>query len=80
VVYSRASSPNQTWGDDGNLGLELDLSLYYRSEDGPDLADGFYGLVQFGVLFPFAGLGYDFSGAPDTSNAMILRGIAGIAF
>jgi uncharacterized protein (TIGR04551 family) len=81
VIYSRASTPNQTWGDDGNLGLELDLSLYYRSEDGPDVADGFYGLVQFGVLFPFAGLGYDdIDDAPGSRNAMILRGVAGIAF
>lgn len=80
VVYSRASTPSQTWGDDGNLGLELDMSLYYRSEDGPDALDGFYGLVQFGVLFPFAGLEYDFPGAANSKNAMILRGIAGIAF
>ncbi len=80
AVYSRAATPNQTWGHDGNLGLELDVSLYYRSEDGPDLLDGFYGLVQWGVLFPFDGLGYDFDDAPKTRNAMILRGVAGIAF
>ncbi|MEY4512066.1 MAG: hypothetical protein RLZZ450_4188, partial [Pseudomonadota bacterium] len=80
VVYSRASAPSQTWGNDGNLGLELDMSLYYRSEDGPDALDGFYGLVQFGVLFPFSGLEYDFPGAANSKNAMILRGIAGIAF
>jgi len=80
VVYSRASVPGQAWGNDGNLGLELDMSLYYRSEDGPDAMDGFYGLVQFGVLFPFAGLEYDFEGAAGSKNAMILRGIAGIAF
>jgi uncharacterized protein (TIGR04551 family) len=80
VVYSRASAPSQTWGNDGNLGLELDMSLYYRSEDGPDAMDGFYGLVQFGVLFPFSGLEYDFPGAANSKNAMILRGIAGIAF
>lgn len=80
VIYSRAAAPNQTWGGDGNLGLELDVSLYYRSEDGPDLLDGFYGLVQWGVLFPFAGLGYDFDDAPKKKNAMVLRGVAGIAF
>ncbi|MDB4976847.1 MAG: hypothetical protein JWN48_5188 [Myxococcaceae bacterium] len=80
AVYSRASAPKQTWGDSGNLGLELDLSLYYRSEDGPDAMDGFYGMVQYGILFPFQGLDYNFSGAPKSSNAMILRGVAGIAF
>jgi uncharacterized protein (TIGR04551 family) len=85
VVYSRASAADQTWGGSANLGLELDASLYYRSEDGPDVMDGFYGLVQFGVLFPFKGLGYDEDelagiAAPGKKNAMILRGVAGIAF
>jgi uncharacterized protein (TIGR04551 family) len=83
VIYSRASSPKQTWGNSGNLGLELDVSLYYRSEDGPDLLDGFYGLVQWGVLFPFQGLDYASSyntmGAKG-HNAMVFRGIAGISF
>ena len=80
VIYSRATSASQTWGQTANLGLELDLSLYYRSEDGPDPMDGFYGLVQWGMLFPFQGLNYDFSGAPGKKNAMVLRGVAGIAF
>lgn len=82
VVYSRAAAPSQTWGKDGNLGLELDLSLYYRSEDGPDPMDGFYGLVQWGVLFPFQGLGYADTvvDAPGKKNAMVLRGVVGIAF
>jgi uncharacterized protein (TIGR04551 family) len=80
VIYSRASAPKQTWGQSGNLGLELDLSLYYRSEDGPDITDGFYGLVQVGVLFPFKGLTFQDDGAPDSKNALILRGVAGIAF
>jgi uncharacterized protein (TIGR04551 family) len=80
VIYSRASAPSQTWGNSGNLGLEIDLSLYYRSEDGPDVTDGFYGLVQLGVLFPFEGLNLQTEGAPDSKNALILRGVAGIAF
>jgi uncharacterized protein (TIGR04551 family) len=82
VIYSRASSPKQAWGQSGNLGLELDVSLYYRSEDGPDILDGFYGLVQWGVLFPFKGLGYDseIMNAPKSQNAMIFRGMAGIQF
>jgi uncharacterized protein (TIGR04551 family) len=87
VIYSRASSPKQTWGGSGNLGLEIDLSLYYRSEDGPDLKDGFYGLVQGGVLFPFAGLDYaDPDGdtgaitGSSAKTALIMRGVVGIAY
>jgi uncharacterized protein (TIGR04551 family) len=82
IIYSRASSEKQAWGQSSNLGLELDVSLYYRSEDGPDVLDGFYGLVQWGVLFPFKGLGYDpdIMGTPKTQNAMILRGVTGIQF
>jgi uncharacterized protein (TIGR04551 family) len=82
VIYSRATSAKQTYGQSANLGLEMDLSLYYRSEDGPDPMDGFYGMVQWGILFPFQGLDYSGSvlGAPPTKNAMILRGVVGIAF
>jgi uncharacterized protein (TIGR04551 family) len=82
LVYSRASRANQTWGGSGNLGLELDISLYYRSEDGPDLMDGFYGLVQWGVLFPFRGLeGVNGDGNRiDGLNAMMFRGVAGVSF
>jgi hypothetical protein len=60
----------------------MDLSLYYRSEDGPDVMDGFYGMVQWGILFPFQGLDYANSvlNAPTTKNAMVLRGVVGIAF
>jgi uncharacterized protein (TIGR04551 family) len=85
AIYSRATSSNQTWGRDPNLGLELDLSLYYRSEDGPDLWDGFYTLIQFGILFPFQGLKYpdnnSYDDAPDKSaNAISFRGVMGIQF
>jgi uncharacterized protein (TIGR04551 family) len=82
VIYSRAVAAKQTWGNDGNLGLELDLSLYYRSEDGPDILDGFYTTIQWGILFPFQGLKYvDAIMAPSgKTNAMILRGVMGIAF
>lgn len=82
VIYSRATSPDQAWGGNGNLGLEIDLSLYYRSEDGPDPMDGFYGLLQAGMLFPFAGLDYakDIVGAPGSKNAMMFRAVAGISF
>jgi uncharacterized protein (TIGR04551 family) len=81
VIYSRAVAARQTWGNDANLGLELDLSLYYRSEDGPDVLDGFYTTIQWGILFPFQGLQYvDTVGETGKKNAMILRGVMGIAF
>ncbi|MEM6959821.1 MAG: TIGR04551 family protein, partial [Myxococcota bacterium] len=44
VIYSRAAQEVQTYGSDPNLGLELDFSLYYRSEDGPEIFDGFYAM------------------------------------
>jgi uncharacterized protein (TIGR04551 family) len=84
AIYSRAMSAQQTWGRSANLGLELDVSLYYRSEDGPDLWDGFYTTVQWGILFPFKGLGYPGSYANENkhgnANAMIFRAVMGIAF
>jgi uncharacterized protein (TIGR04551 family) len=87
LIYSRATNPRQTWGDNGNLGLEVDLSLYYRSADGPDPMDGFYGLIQGGLLFPLAGLGYNKDeqqfatmAAPKTHLAILFRAVVGIAF
>lgn len=82
AIYSRASERAQTWGGDPNLGLELDLSVYYRSEDGPEMLDGFYAQFHYAVLFPFDGLG----SAPtatmpvDLKNAQILRLILGVQF
>lgn len=77
LVYSRASVADQTWGGSGNLGLEMDLSVYYRSEDGPDPMDGFYALAQWGVLFPFKGLNLP---GDDATTAMVLRAVAGVAY
>lgn len=58
VIWSRASSPKQTWGDNPDLGVELNTSVYWRSEDGPEPIDGFYALAQWGILFGLHGLGY----------------------
>ncbi len=82
LIYSRATNPAQTWGDSGNLGLEADLTLYYRSQEGPDLMDGFYGLVQGAVLFPFQGLNYPNSlvGAPGKETAFMFRAVGGVMF
>jgi uncharacterized protein (TIGR04551 family) len=82
-IYSRASEPVQTWGNDANLGVEINASLYYRSEDGPELLDGFYGLLQWGYLFPMGGLGYldgTTGDPPDLENAQILRLLLGVQY
>jgi uncharacterized protein (TIGR04551 family) len=85
AIYSRASSPVQTWGNDPNLGLELNATLYYRSEDGPELLDGFYGMLQYGIFFPMDGLGYvtnesTASMVPDLENAQIIRLLLGVEY
>ncbi len=85
LIYSRASQPRQTWGNDPNLGVEINASLYYRSEDGPELMDGFHALLQYGILFPLDGLGYRTGSAPEftndsLSNAQIVRLVLGIQY
>ena len=85
VIYSRASNPVQTWGNSADLGLEIDAQVYYRSEDGPDILDGFYASVQYGIFFPFQGLGYMPMQIPSgvTSggqNAQTLRLILGVQY
>jgi len=86
VVYSHAAQAVQTYGGDAPLGLELDLTLYYRSEDGPDMLDGFYLMAQYGVLFPFSGLGYrSYMGVEepheqDLARAQALRVVLGVQY
>lgn len=79
IIWSRASRFVQTWGNNENLGVELDVSLYFRSEDGPELTDGFFAMAQYGVLFPMQGLGYNYE---DTSldAAQTLRLMLGVIF
>jgi uncharacterized protein (TIGR04551 family) len=78
-IYSRATSFLQTWGNDPNLGIEIDASLYFRSEDGPDLDDGFHAMLQYGVLFPMHGLGY-LHESTNLSTAQTLRLVLGVVF
>lgn len=94
VIYSRASSPVQAPGNKSDLGIELDLTLYYQSRDGslnndPSKLGGFYGMLQYGVLFPLGGLGYPtgttISGStgvapPEISSAQIVRLFLGVAY
>ncbi len=55
-IYSRAMYEQQTYSSQPNLGAEIDVSVYYRTEDGPSLKDGFYAAFQYGALFPLNGL------------------------
>jgi uncharacterized protein (TIGR04551 family) len=88
-IYSRAMYEQQTYSSEPNLGAEIDLSIYYRTEDGPKFTDGFYAAFQFGILFPLNGLKYlqvDGISEPGTvgvggiRRAMALRLILGIQF
>lgn len=90
VIWSRAAEPIQTWGNADDLGVEIDVSLYYRSEDGPELLDGFYAAVQWGIFFPLDGLGFlpgtpgipdaDMDGRADLGNAQTFRLILGVQY
>jgi len=96
-IWSRASEFVQTPGHKRDLGIELDLSLYYQSKDGSlndnhEKPGGFYTMLQWGVLFPMGGLGYQEdreagqieqdlgAGAAETSTAQILRWYLGVLF
>ena len=87
-IYSRAMYEQQAYASEPNLGAELDLAIYYRTENGPKFTDGFFASAQFGVLFPLNGLRYlEVNGIrePGTeglsiSRAMTLRLILGIQF
>ena len=95
VIWSRASEFVQAPGHARDLGIELDFQLYFQSKDGtlnddPDKMGGFYTALQYGVMFPLAGLGYmpgekeDIQSAKlgegDTETAQILRWYLGVLF
>lgn len=91
IVWSRASEFVQTPGNRRDLGLELDLSLYYQAKDGslndnPEKLGGFYAMLQYGVLFPMGGLDY-LPGQKgqqvsnwDTTSAQTVRLFLGVAY
>jgi len=63
AIWSRASSFVQAPGHEYDLGVELDAALYYQSKDGamnddPSQMGGFFAKLEYGALFPMAGLGY----------------------
>lgn len=89
VVWTRASEFVQTPGHASDLGIELDGKLYFQSKDGslndqPGKMGGFYAALEYGVLFPLAGLGYQSVEKTrfgvDTSAAQILRLYLGVMF
>ena len=82
VIWSRAAEPVQTYGNQPDIGVEIDAQVYYRSEDGPDLLDGFYASLQYGIFVPLGALGYT-GGLPSGpyqggQNAQTLRLILGV--
>ena len=87
-IYSRAMYQQQTYSSQANLGAEIDVSVYYRTENGPQFTDGFFVAAQFGVLFPLNGLKFlevNGIGEPGTEGleirrALALRLILGIQF
>jgi uncharacterized protein (TIGR04551 family) len=87
IIWTRASEFVQTPGHKRDLGIELNLALYYQSKDGslndnPDKMGGFFTSLQYGVLFPMGGLGYQANEilTPETSAAHTLRWFMGIMF
>ncbi len=97
AIWSRASSFVQTPGHKRDLGIELNGKLYFQSKDGglndvPGSMGGFYTQLEYGVLFPLAGLGYQraertnlhaalgSNDAGDLKAAQILRWYLGVLF
>ncbi len=91
IIWSRASEFVQTPGNKRDLGVELDLSLYFQAKDGslnddPTKLGGFYSMLQYGVFFPLGGLSYlpgqQTSVLPnwDTSTAQTVRLFLGVAY
>ncbi len=63
IIWSRASEFVQAPGNKRDLGVELNLQVYYQSKDGslnddPNRVGGFYAALQYGVFFPLGGLDY----------------------
>ena len=96
IIWSRASEFTQTPGNKRDLGVELDLQIYYQSKDGnlnddPTKLGGFYTALQYGVFFPLGGLDYlpgesSPAGGPpagasfELSTAQTVRLIMGVLF
>jgi hypothetical protein len=91
LVWSRAAEPVQAPGNAADLGVELDVSIFYQGLGGTydaegNVSTGFYGQLDYAVLFPLEGLGYlpaeqERRGSEtDLSIAHMLRLYMGILF
>jgi uncharacterized protein (TIGR04551 family) len=96
AIWTRASNRMQAPGNARDLGVELNGKVYFQSKDGslndePGKAGGFYTQLEYGVLFPLAGLGYPErtarelrtnldSQADDVKVAQTLRWYLGVLF
>ncbi|HEV8548763.1 MAG TPA: TIGR04551 family protein [Polyangiaceae bacterium] len=96
AIWTRASEFIQAPGHERDLGIELNGKIYFQSKDGalndiPGILGGFYTEVDYGVLFPMAGLGYPDkltqaitdnlgSSAAETRIAQTLRWYLGVLF
>ena len=95
IIWSRASEFVQTPGHKRDLGVELDLQLYYQAKDGalnddPSKVGGFFTMLQYGVFFPLGGLSYlpgqqttatnNGVGTLDLSSAQTIRLFLGVAY
>lgn len=71
AIY-RESTPSQ---EDNLLGIEINAGARYQTED------GFFAQIQWGILFPQAGLAnVGGATAPETETAQALRAIIGIKY
>lgn len=95
AIWSRASEFVQAPGHARDLGIELNGQVYFQSKDGarnddPNKRGGFFTKLEYGVLFPMAGLGYSAAERssiqstinvnPDTKTAQTLRWYMGAFF
>lgn len=92
VIWSRASEFVQTRGNAADLGIEINAEVTYQSNfRDTSLGDrpgaGFFASLQYGVLFPMAGLGprederatSTYSGF-SFSTAQTFRGVVGVMY
>ena len=92
--WSRASEFVQAPGHAHDLGVELNANVYFQSKDGarnddPTKKGGFFTKLEYGVLFPMAGLGYTqhqvntintAGGSANTNTAQTVRWYLGVFF
>ena len=96
AIWSRASEFMQSPGHAHDLGVELNANVYFQSKDGgrnddPNKRGGFFTKIEYGVLFPMAGLGYTQNqinfinstlnyNAANTNTAQTVRWYMGVFF